>query len=101
MICKSDNKKVFEDPQDYTILCEACQLHCKLYHYRQCQARFEWNAENGNDILKQIAQSNKLAQSQTGLKIDPVNGIPAYETDQTKITARERKLQRRDKRRGR
>lgn len=75
MICKPDNVKTFENEQVYTVKCEACNLFCKIQHYRQCQERFEWNKEHGKDILAPIKEANRIAQSQTGKPIEPVDGV--------------------------
>ena len=75
MTCKIDNVKVFKEKQDYTTLCEACSLHCKIPHYRSCKERFEWNKQQGNDLMAKVRESNRLAQQQTGQKLTAVDGI--------------------------
>jgi hypothetical protein len=65
--CKPDNKYVFTTEVDYAVLCEACNLWCKVYKYRGCQKRFQWNIDRGNDLTKQIAEQDRLAAYQMGI----------------------------------
>jgi hypothetical protein len=109
MSCQPDNKNLFKDVQAFTVKCEACGLFAKMNYYRSCQQRIQWNLDNGNtEILKPIIDSNRTAIAQTGKAIEPVNGIPPLgvpspkdSNGNVKITARERKTLRRDRRKGR
>lgn len=72
-MCEIDRKTVFEEEQFYTIKCEACGKFCKLYKYRSCQERFQWNSDNGLDIFKEYRQLEGQAFAQMG--ISPPNTI--------------------------
>lgn len=63
MTCTPDNKTKFETEQDYTVRCEACNLFVKLYKYRSCEERFEWNAKQGVDVFQTVKEIEKLSGS--------------------------------------
>lgn len=77
MTCKPDNNLIFNDKQDdFCTKCEACGYFVKLRHYRSCQARIDWNLENGDKkILDSIYEANRLAQTMTGKPIEAIDGI--------------------------
>lgn len=69
MTCKVDNETIFDYEEDYTTLCEACNLYCKIPIYRACEIRHQWNLDHGNDIYENIRQIDKIVQAQTGIQI--------------------------------
>jgi hypothetical protein len=72
--CEKDNKTVFDKTTDYSIYCEFCKMHVKVYRFRSCEFRIQSELARGNDILRPIIESNKIAQVQTGQKIEAVGG---------------------------
>jgi len=67
MVCKVDNEKVFEDEHFYTVKCEACQKYCKIYHYRSCEERHQWNQDSGIDVFSTIKHLDQMARTQLGI----------------------------------
>ena len=66
-VCIVDNKTCFEAEQPYTVKCEACNLWCKIFKYRSCEDRFEWNAQQGIDVFKDVKEIERLSNSQQGI----------------------------------
>lgn len=72
--CEKDNKTVFSEQTDYAVYCEFCKMHVKVYRFRSCEFRIESELARGNDILRPVIEANKIAQVQTGQRIEPING---------------------------
>lgn len=66
MPCQTDGVKVFDTEEPYTVQCEACQKHCKIFHYRSCEERHKWNAEQGNDVFAALREADRIARHQMG-----------------------------------
>lgn len=73
MICKIDNKAVFEGEEFNTTFCEACEHFCKIYHYRACEERHKWNLEKGIDVFSQQQMLDKIAGVQQKAPVDPTS----------------------------
>jgi len=66
MVCKPDDKLVFQEEEFYTAFCEICGCWTKIYKFRSCEARLKGLEEKGIDPFKELRELEKLASYQTG-----------------------------------
>lgn len=92
--CEVDDKIIFNSAEEpYTVECEACQHHCKIYHYRACEARHEWNRAQGIDVFQTVYEQDRMARSQlqgTGSNLTPLVRNSNQNVNSKKKTSRHR-----------